>query len=184
MLNDEDKNIIKSMNTILGTNHRSEPYNLVSDDDLRQALLFAVAEYRDYCNYENIISKLSGDFDESLEHYDTASWFHLGYAPEKADTLALDCVSALNNATSKFYELTKRARGKLDVILKVALSAPTATQNAVLGCEYNIEPQDIDNWIKSLLNMLDETEYHYEMDKNFEMLLDLMKEEDLLKANH
>ena len=177
MLNDEDKNIIKSMNTILGTNHRSEPYNLISDDDLKQALLFAVAEYRDYCNYEDILSKLAGDFDESLEYYDTASWFHLGYAPEKADALALECVSSLNNASEKFYELTKRAKDRLDIILKVALSAPAATQNAVLGREYNIEPQKIDEWIESLLNMLNETEYYYEMDKNLEALIDLMKEE-------
>ena len=177
MFSKDQMKIIELMNTHMGTNHRSKPYNLTKAADLVQALTLAVAAYRDYWYYETTLDNIIGDFDESLEHYDPASWFYMGNAPEKADSLAMDCASALSTAISKFGEIADRARNNLELILKVVLTAPTDTQNEVLGCAYNIGAEEIEEKLEDLFEALDDAEYHTPIPDNFDTFLKVLKKE-------
>ena len=173
----ENQRIIKTMNTYMGTEHRETPYEMNNPNDLKQLLTLAVAAYRDYRNYWLVLARLQEDFDESLENYDTISWFNLYGNIEKVDGIALECVSALNTALNKFDEITDKAKENFIKILNLVMSAPPETQKVVLGHSYNIKPQDIDGKIDKLLETLDEREYQYKIPDNFDTLLRIMAEE-------
>ena len=177
MFDKEKAKLVENLNAVLGTKHRNKPYNLNNAADLKQALLLAVAAYRDYRHYLETLDGLASDFDESLENYDAASWFYLGQAPEKVDRLAADCVVSLNEASATFDRITERAKDNLAIVLGAALSAPSAAQKSVLGRTYKINPEDMDSEIDELLIMLDEVEYYYPIQENFDALLELMNEQ-------
>ena len=173
----ESANLIEKLNEILGMSHRSKPYDFNSAVDLKQALFLTVSAYRDYQNYCDVLLELTENFDESLENYDTATWFHLySPTPEKADELASECVTALDKTTSLFSKITDRAKMILVTIIKAALSAPKDKQTAVFGRYYEIKPEDFDTEIKGLFELLDDTPYNYPMEDNLKALLEVMEE--------
>ena len=175
MFDKEDNENIRRFNAFSGMKHRNKPYDLNSAADLTDALLLAVAAYRDYWYYQITLDNLVESYDESLEYYDTASWINLGLAPDKVDDLAYDGVSALDEALRTFESITERAKEKCILIITAILSTPPATQEAVLGRAYKIDPDEMDEKIEALLDALDETEYHYPMEENRDALLALMK---------
>ncbi len=136
MFDKEDNENIRRFNAFSGMKHRNKPCDLNSAADLTDALLLAVAAYRDYWYYQITLDNLVESYDESLEYYDTASWINLGLAPEK---VAYDGVSALDEALSTFENITKRAKEKCILIVKAILSTPPATQEVVLGRAYKID---------------------------------------------
>ena len=172
-----NRRIIKTMNKHMGTAHRIMPYDMNNPSDLQHALTMAVAAYRDYQHYERTLYKLDEDFDESLEDYDTMSWFNLTLSPEKSDPLAIECLDALSVAAHTLGKMTARAKDHFDKILKIILSSSPETQSKVLGRAYNIKPGDLDKRVADLFDLLDETEYQYKIPENFETLLKLMSEE-------
>ena len=172
----ENLRIIKTINAGMGTRHRDKPYDLNNTDDLKQALLLTIAAYRDYWHYWVTLESINENFDESLEYYDTATWFSLGNAPGKADELSLTAAATLNKARHAFEGLAERAKENCALIIKAALSTPPTTQKDVLGRSYEFKPDEIDDRIDELLGELDEKPYHYEMPKNRDALLKLMKE--------
>ena len=171
----ENLRIIKTINAGMGTRHRDKPYDLNNTDDLKQALLLTTAAYRDYWHYWVTLETINENFDESLENYDTATWFNIGNAPGKADELSLKAAAALNKARLAFDELKERAKKNCALIIKAVLSTPPTAQKNVLGRSYEIKPEEIDDRIDELLDELDESPYHYEMPKNRDALLKLMK---------
>ena len=176
-----DKNnreIIETMNTHMGTNHRNKPYDLNNPEDLKHALLMAAAAYGDYRQYVNVLFMLIEDFDESLENYDTISWFNLGRATGEVDKLAMDCVKAVHSAADKFEKITVRAREDFVKTLKIVLSLPVEKQIAVLGKAYSIKPEEMDNKIDLLIEIFDEEKYQYKIPDTFDMLLKIMAEMD------
>ena len=175
-LNKEHLDIIKALNKHLGTHHRSTPYDLTKDADLKQALTMAVAAYADYSHYLYTLDALIEDFDESLEHYDTTSWFFMGNKNEKADSMALECASSLNEAASAFSDIESRSRENLELLMKVVLTAPTATQTEILCRAYSIKPRDLQDCFEELFEMLTEAPYHHPIPDNFKTFLDVVKE--------
>jgi hypothetical protein len=176
MFDKEDIANVKKLNAFLGTDHRSRPYDLNKAEDLEQALLLTVAVYRDYRQYGTTLDLLIEDYDETLEHDDPASWINLGLAPEKVDDLSYDGLDALESASRIFNKIIERAKAKCALIIKAILSTPPATQQAVLGKEYRIKLEEMDEMIEGLFNDLDEAEYHYPMKDNRDALLEIMKE--------
>jgi hypothetical protein len=92
---EKNRDVIAKMNERMGTKHRSSPYDLNSAKDLKEALPLAVAAYRDYRHYSEVLGELMDNFDESLENYDTATWFHMGLASGEPDRLSAECADAL-----------------------------------------------------------------------------------------
>ena len=87
-LKDEDFAIfVEAMNTKLGTELRSEPFDLTKVEDLNEAIMLAVGAYCDYSHYHDKLCDLDERFDESLEHYETDTWFYIGQSSDKADDL-------------------------------------------------------------------------------------------------
>ena len=172
----ENRDIVEKMNKYMGTKHRDRPYDLNNTDDLKQALLLAVAAYRDYRHYSITLDNLDEDFDESLEHFDTVTWFHMGYDLDKADELALDCASALSKASKVFRKIAARAEENLIMIVKVILSAQPDLQSAVLGKTYSLEPQEMDAKIEELFTELDEVQHYHNIQDNFNAFLKLIEE--------
>jgi hypothetical protein len=166
MVDRESAEFIEVMNKFLGTNHRTKPYNLTDDDDLKQALKLAVAACRDYKHYADVLSKVVEDFDESMEHFDIVTWANKSRAPEKADALVIQCAESLAVASESFYELSERAEMDLSLLLKVIMTAQDATQIDVLGKVYDIKPDEIDARLGELFEMLYESEYHHSIDDN------------------
>jgi len=167
---------IKKINERLGAGHRVKPYDMTDPDDLKQALLTAVAAYRDYNHYREALIGLEENYDESLEYCDTTAWLDMETAPGRVDSLTADGYASLYAAADVFEKLTERARENCVKIIKTVLSETPETQNHVFGCVYDIEPKDMDARISELFEMLEETEYHQSMPDNLEAVLKLMYE--------
>lgn len=172
--NDE---IMGRINARLGAGHRVKSYDLTSAKDLKDALLVTVAAYRDYWHYRNTLIGLTDNYDESLEYCDTAAWFDLAQASEKADDLTVEGFSVLYAATDVFDKLTERAKANCAKIVKAILSAPPATQNLVFDRAYRIEQGEMDARIDELFDMLGEADYHQSMPDNLAVFLEVMSEQ-------
>ena len=129
---------------------REKDYDLTKPKDLKQALTLAVAAWRDYSHYASTLSGLIEKFDESVEHYDTVSWFNMSLAPGNVDNLVTEGKDALNTAVMAFDKLDARAKDHCVMTLKKALAAPAATQKAVLGRAYSIGQDELAACVEEL----------------------------------
>jgi hypothetical protein len=179
MLDKETRDAVETLNKNLGTKHRVKPYDLNNPDDLKQALELAVAAYRDYCHYAQVLGGIGEDFDESLENYDVETWLEL--KPGQADALSEDCARSIETAWKLFDELKDRAREHFAFILKtVLLSEPASLKT--FGKAYKIEPGKIDKIISDTIDSLDESEYFHPIPENFKLLL--KRTDELLGGNN
>ena len=178
----ENGDIIGRMNKHLGTKQRDKPYDLNNTDDLKQILLLAVGAYCDYHHYGSRVDNLIEDFDESLEHYETITWFHMGIDPAKGsdldeeDELASKCASVMNRTLTLLLDIEMRAVENLIKIVSVILNSPPDIQNAVLGKTYSIDPEEIDFRFEELIIALGEAQYHHGIQDNLNEFLKLMEE--------
>ena len=166
---------IEILNKYLGMEHRIEDYNLAETSDLKDALEYAVAAYRDYYHYKSTLGSMIESFDESIEYFDTVSWVSMTRAPENADDLVMDCVGSLSDAYSNFDDLADQAEKHLSVMLKVVLTAPSAAQLEILGKAFDIAPADIDDWLESLFTALSYADYHRSIPENFNEFLAVLE---------
>lgn len=67
----EDQELVKRLNSILGTSHRSTPYDLKKPADLKEALVNKTGEMLDLWEYYSNIDGLYEEWDEFLEAYNT-----------------------------------------------------------------------------------------------------------------
>jgi hypothetical protein len=177
MYENDNAKYIEILNYYLGMEHRTEPFDLTKTDDLKRALKFAVAAYRDYSHYEHILDSVIELFDESLEHFDTASWVNMSLTPDNVDNLTMECSASLADASYNFCELVERTEENLSIILKVILTASDAVQRDILGNVYSITPDVVDEWICDLFDILDEVEYKYAIDDNLNDFLEVLNTE-------
>jgi hypothetical protein len=168
MFDRETIEAVKAVNAGLGTKHRTKPYDLNNAEDMKQALELAVAAYRDYWHYAQVLGGLGDDFDESLENYDTAAW--LGLKPEQTDLLSDNCADAIETAWRLFDELKNRAREHFAQMLKAVLTSDHISRK-VFGKAYKIEPGEIDGHIEGVIDSLDESEYFHPIPENYKLLL-------------
>ena len=168
---------IEILNKYLGMEHRTDSFNLNESSDLKGALEYAVAAYRDYHHYRSTLGGLVESFDESVEYFDTVSWVNMARTPENADDLTIDCASSLSIAYNNFIELSERAEEHLSVILKVTLTAPDEVQREILGNSYDIDPSEIEERLERLFVALSYAEYHREIPDNFKTFLEVLYDE-------
>jgi len=168
---------IEVLNNYLGTEHRTESFDLSKTGDLKQALELAVGAFRDYFHYEITLDELVEHFDESLEHYDTATWVNMSRSPDKTDSLAVECAARLSDALGGFQELSKRAEEYLSVIMKIILTAPNEVQHEILGGAYCISPKEIEERLEDLFTEVCESEYQYAIPDSLNAFLETLREE-------
>jgi len=166
---------IEILNKYLGMGHRIEDHNLAETSELKDALEYAVAAYRDYHHYMGTLIGLVESFDESVEYFDTVSWVSMTRAPEKVDDLIMDCVGSLSEAANNFADLADRAEKQLALLMKVTLTAPTAAQLEILGKSFDIAPSDIDDWLEGLFVALSYADYHCAIPDNFKEFLAVLE---------
>jgi tetratricopeptide (TPR) repeat protein len=145
-------------------------------EELKEAFPFVVAAYRDYWHYTTVLYGVEEDFDESLEHFDSATWISMSKIPAKADELTVDCVSLLRETSSAFEEIAERAKENLAVNLKAVMLLLPTEQKILFDKAYKINPETIDAEIEGLLTILDEEDYHHSVPENFKTFLKVMEE--------
>jgi len=173
----ENAKYIEVVNHYLGMNHRTESFDLTKTDDLKQAFELAVGAYRDYSHYEGTLGELDEHFDESLEHYDTASWISMGIAPGRADSLAMKCAASLAEAYDNFCKISDKAREYLSVLLKIILTAPDSVQREILGNAFEISPGEINERLDDLYEDLTYIPYQYAIPDSLKDFLELLNKE-------
>jgi hypothetical protein len=166
---------IEILNKYLGMNHRTVSYDLTKTSELKSALEYAVAAYKDYSHYSVTLGSLVENFDESVEHFDTASWVRMSRAPDDADDLIMKCVSSLSETFYDFIDLTKRAEKHLSNMMMITLTAPSNVQKEILGASFEIAPADIEGWLKFFLSELYQADYHCSIPDNFKTFLEVVK---------
>ena len=175
MFDKEDAANTRRLNEVLGTDHRSKPYDMNKAEDLQHALTMTVAAYRDYTHYSLTLDGLADDFDESVEHFATASWINMTLNPDKVDKQIVKCVTSLNKASGCFRDLADRAKENFVFFLRAVLATPPATQKAVLGQAYKIEPEEWSERMEELFEDFIEVEYKPSIPDNWNAFLELLK---------
>ena len=175
MFDVESADNIEMFNAISGMRHRGKPYDLTNPEDLKQAFLLTVAACMDYRRYWFQLLRIEEETDESLEHYDTATWLNMNLAPEKTDSLIMEAIGSLNETSYLFRMVAERAERNCALILKAVLSSPPDTQKSVLGQVYSIPKKELDARIAELFEGLLEVDLHYNMQENRDEFLALMK---------
>jgi hypothetical protein len=168
------KRHIDILNKHLGMGHRTGDYNLAETSELKAALEYAVAAYMDYHHYMMSLSSLSEKFDESVEYFDTESWVSLTSDLDNVDDLVYGCACSLSAAFNKFCDLAARAQKHLELILKIAVTAPTEAQNEMFGKSFVLDPSDIEGWLEGLFDALYDAEYHHSIPDNFKEFLKII----------
>jgi tetratricopeptide (TPR) repeat protein len=144
--------------------------------ELKRVLPLTVAAYRDYRHYWGELGLLAEDFDESLEHFDSTTWYNMILARKETDDYAMNCITALNESIRAFDEIMEQAAEGLTILLKAILSLPPEKQIQVFERAFKIEPQQLDEVIEQMFEAFDEVEYRYAVPENYEDFLKLIDE--------
>ena len=88
---------------------------------LKRVLPLVVAAYRDYRHYYFSLESLSENFDESLEHFDTTTWYNMILRRDDTDDYAMDCIESLNHACCAFDEISVQAKEGLTILLSLSI---------------------------------------------------------------
>lgn len=163
----EDVKKIKILNDNFGMEHRYKPRDMNNKKDLWEYLQYKSCAFLDYLNYYAELNSLLERYDESLEHYDTVTWFDLSEEGE-GDEMLREGYRALSQAESLFYELSNRAEKECAEALTIILQAKKHIQKHVLGAEYELEDEAIKEVIEAVFEGAYEMDYHYNMERAFE----------------
>jgi hypothetical protein len=172
---DDFARFVEIMNAHLGTKHRSVPYNFSNPDDIKQAMVLAIGAYRDYERYCAVLFGLIENFDESVENYETDTWFYSTHDPEKADDLTMQCYDSLKDAIDMFTLAEERAKDNLISGLKMVLSAPQSIQTSVFGIAFDIKSEELSDNIDDLLESFSEVDYCYAIPESFKSFVSHMR---------
>ena len=72
----ENINTIKTLNQILGTEHRTKPFSLNNTNDMKEMLLLISGKYADLIIYASDLDRITEHLDESIEIYHPVDWFN------------------------------------------------------------------------------------------------------------
>lgn len=107
----DDKEKIELLNSVLGTSHRSKPYNLLNPDDLIELIEVVTAEYIDFRYYWMTISSINSDFDESIETFYPAKWMNMALKGSTDDEID-EVITAVNYAEHAMEKLMDNSEEK------------------------------------------------------------------------
>jgi len=164
----EDVMKIKILNENLGMKHRHKPMDFNNAEDLCEYLKFKSCAFLDYLNYYGELNNLLERYDESIEYYDTATWFNLTVDTKKADKLLLESYAALSQAENVFYKLSDKAEKECREALTIVLKSKKSLQKSLLGFEYDLNDEIIKKIINGVFEEPEGIEYHYNMESSFE----------------
>jgi hypothetical protein len=171
----EESENIKKLNKILGTQHRSKPYNFKNPDDIIYATVMATAEYLDLANYWMTLYEVDESFDESLEHYDTAAWINIGL---KGSTERKDidrALSSLRKTTSVFRELMDTSEEKCTAMWYIVFfSSSSNVREHFFGQLEDYNEATIKKALEKTIENIFEIEYNGNVEtssRNFAMAL-------------
>lgn len=154
----------------------NKKYDLKNEDDLKEAFLLAIGVYRDYWHHSDTLNCLLEDFDESVERYDTATWFNISLSSDKADRLAAEGYESLNATCSVFDRLAARAKTQCTLVMKVVLSAPKTTCEAILGKAYQFSEDTVDERIEELYEGLSNYGYDHNIRETLKDFREVMSD--------
>jgi len=169
--NKEDVNKIKILNDYLGMQHRHKPMDLNNAKDLCEHLKYKSCAFLDYTNYYGELNNLLEKYDESMEYYDTASWFNLPQDTGEVDGLLKESYMALSHAENMFDELSNRAMQECEEVLIIVLKAKKDLQKYILGVEYSLRQETLKKVIEAVFEDPEQIEYHYNMEDTFESFI-------------
>lgn len=179
----EDRENIDKLNMLMGTNHRSKPYDLKKDEDLIEATAMATAEYVDLEHYFGILSNLSEAFDESMEFFYPDEWINIGLKGTMEDEDLSSAVESLSVTEDLFHILVDRAETKCIKLWKlVLLESSDDVIRHFFGETKHFDKETVENVLEdNLFEVLDEMEYDRVIEnsvKNFAKALGKILEEE------
>ena len=139
--------------------------------------MLAVGAYCDYTHYHNKLCQLDECFDESLEHYETDTWFYIGQGSDKADDLTSQCYNSLEQTCYLFNLIEQRAKQNMIFYIKYVLSSTSDVQKKIFGCVFDIKLKVFDKKIDKLISSFSNLEYQYIITESFEAFKNHIKSE-------
>ena len=123
-MNSEDRENVEKLNDLLGTNHRTKPYDIKNDDDLIEMTKMITAEYVDMSHYWSELANLEENFDESLEIFNPAGWVNIGLKGSTNDDIIDDAISSLKHTTNLFGNIMDKSEEKCINVWRFILKNP------------------------------------------------------------
>jgi len=168
-----ENNPIEELGEILKTLNITDPYTVLDAKKLENILLCSVAAKFDWTHQ---CSELSAIIELYQEHYCSAEWSTILKVPEETEDELHDASSVLHSLKCKFDNHEKVFTKRFNAIMKVFLSAPKKVKNDVLGCNLNVNPKGIDEWLDKLNERLGKAPYNTRPDENYCTFLEVLKE--------
>jgi len=119
-----DRENIKQLNEIMGTNYRTKPYNIKNTDDLIEMIEMITAEYVDMAHYWSVLVNIDENFDESLEVFNPAAWVNIGLKGTTYSDIIDEAISSLRHTTNLFGDIMDESEKRCIEIWKFILKNP------------------------------------------------------------
>jgi hypothetical protein len=175
-INKEDRNNIKSLNKILGMQHRSDPYDFKKPKDIIQATELATAEYLDMTYYWMTLSNIDELFDESLEHFNTAGWINIGLKGTTGSKKIDSACSSLEKTAGLFHDLMMESEENCAEMWNVVLfGAADEVRQHFFGENINYPEEVIKTALERTFELSTEIEYGYVIEKSAESFVKALK---------
>jgi|SRR5690554_6679814 len=122
--NNTDRENIKKLNEIMGTNYRTKPYNIKNSDDLIEMTEMITAEYVDIAHYWSVLVNIDENFDKSLEVFNPAAWVNIGLKGTTYNDIIDEAISSLRNTSNLFSDIMDENEKRCIEIWKFILKNP------------------------------------------------------------
>lgn len=163
----ENMQKIEILNAKSGMSHRTKPYDINNIEDIDELLKYKVCSFLDYHEYEMTIADTLEHFDESMEHYDTATWLDFSMGTNKPDKLLQKCYKSLRKAADDFLDLSQRAEIECKEALNMVINCDEKTQTSVLGFTVK-KTENLTETLENIFEEITDLEYEYNMEKAYE----------------
>ncbi len=141
----KDVERVELFNQVLGTHHRTKPFDWKKSEDIIEALTMAIAEFVDTVRMADQLSGMCDDFDEMIEHYHPHEWSKFAAQEEWENTEVEEAMHSLALAYETMKDLGASLHGKMQELLSLLFFAvPQDVRDHFFTRGWQFVPADVE----------------------------------------
>lgn len=176
VLSKDDRERVKMLNRILGTQYRSTPIDLNNTDNVIEHIAMITAEFMDFLKYWVILGNLAETLDESIEVFYPQEWAKMTEPNGMDDRLLNRAVCGVDEAVTAVSKLVDRSEKKLlDAWNYILVKAPAEIRIALLGEDLTASKRELTEFVSNILDYEIFWEYNGVVEKSLEIFVKGLK---------
>ncbi len=148
----EDRERVKIFNQILGTHHRTKPYDWKKPEDIIEAVTMTMAEFVDITFMDSLLSDMDDEMDEMIECYHANEWTKITTG-ETWDNVELQAaMETLATASDAMKDLADATEETMqDVLALLFFTAPQAVRDHFFTTGWQFDTEAVEHVIEDEL---------------------------------